>query len=278
MVSHPGEQEVTSEQKVRSEQQVRVIRNQQLNEQSVLLTLEAPAIAQSAQPGQFVNLACNKFLRRPIGIMQTDRNTGLIKIGIRIQGEGTRWLANAQPGDSLSALGPLGHGFELANCRRIITVGGGTGVFPLFFVQQRCHELDLESIAVCGFRSRTDSVLTGDYAGLGCRTLFASDCGDLDVPGHAAQALLQLLSDLPEKEGTAILTCGPKVMMQAVARIAAEYKIPCQVSLEERMACGIGVCLVCACAVKNGGEQGTSYQRCCVEGPVFPAEVIQWST
>lgn len=257
----------------------RVIRNQQVNSQTVILTLEAPDIAATAKPGQFINLACDHFLRRPIGIMQAEPEQGLIKAGIRIQGPGTLWLADRQPGDVLSVLGPLGHGFDLDSYQRIITVGGGTGVFPLYFVQQYCCARGLESIAVCGYRSRADSVLAEEYAGLSCRTLFASDCGDMDVSGHAAQALEQLLHGLPPLAGTAILACGPKIMMQSVAAIAASHQLACQVSLEARMACGIGVCLVCACAVKAAGSgQPFTHQRCCVEGPVFPAEVVQWST
>ena len=260
------------------EHQARIIRNRRLNPQTCVLTLAAPAIAAAARPGQFVNLACDRFLRRPIGIMQADGAAGTIMVGIRVQGAGTSWLAERQPGEVLSVLGPLGHGFELAGCRRIITVGGGTGVFPLYAVQQYCCANQIESVAVCGYRSRAESFLADEYAGLACRTLFASDCGDMDVPGHAAGALEMLLRDLPLVDGTVVLTCGPKVMMQAVAAIAARHQLPCQVSLEERMACGIGVCLVCACRIKaeNSGQPFT-HQRCCVEGPVFPAEVVEWS-
>jgi len=261
------------------EHQSLILANQSVNPQTRILTLDAPLIARTAQPGQFVNLACDRFLRRPIGMMQADPDAGTIKVGIRIQGDGTRWLADRRPGDQLSVLGPLGHGFDFTGVRRVITVGGGTGVFPLFFVQQYCCARQIDSIAVCGYRSRADSILADDYAGLSCRTLFASDCGDMDVAGHAAVALEQLLSGMPAADGTVIMTCGPKIMMQAVAEIAVRYHLPCQVSLEERMACGIGVCLVCACKIKaEGSGQPFTHQRCCVEGPVFPAEVVEWST
>lgn len=254
-----------------------VLSNQRLNSQTIILTLEAPNIASTAKPGQFVNIACDQFLRRPFGIMQADPATGQIKVGIRIQGAGTRWLAGLKPGSSVSILGPLGHGFELAGYQRIITVGGGTGVFPLYFVQQACREQGLEGMAVCGYRSREESILTEEYSALACQALFASDLGDMEIAGHAGNALECLLSSLPQAAGTAILTCGPKIMMQAVAGIAASHGLPCQVSLEERMACGIGVCLVCACAVKAGGNgESFTHQRCCVEGPVFPAEVVKW--
>jgi dihydroorotate dehydrogenase electron transfer subunit len=254
-----------------------------LNSQTVVLTIDAPHIAATALPGQFVNISCDRFLRRPIGIMEADRHTGQIRLGVRIQGEGTRWLSRRHKGDQLSVLGPLGHGFSLDGFKRIITVGGGTGVFPLFFVQQACRELGIDALAVCGYRSKDESVLRDEYTHLGCRTLFAADAGDLDVPGHAAAALEQLLQSLDPVPETAILTCGPRPMMQAVAQTARQHGLRCQVSLEERMACGIGVCLVCACKVRSGeasahpGSDGAeSYQRCCVDGPVFDAEVVVW--
>jgi dihydroorotate dehydrogenase electron transfer subunit len=258
--------------------QVSILANRRLNNQAVVLTLAAPAIAAGALPGQFVNLACDHFLRRPFGIMNRDRQAGTIDIGIRVQGEGTAWLAARQPGETVSVLGPLGHGFNLAHLARVITVGGGTGVFPLYFVQQYCREQGLEGIAVCGYRSLAESLLADEYAGLACRSLFASDCGDMAVAGHAGIALEQLLNELEPRPGTAILTCGPAVMMKAVAAIAARHKLPCQVSLEERMACGIGVCLVCACAIKEQGSEEPTFKRCCAEGPVFPAEVVEWPT
>ncbi|MDW7659465.1 MAG: dihydroorotate dehydrogenase electron transfer subunit [Bacillota bacterium] len=261
------------------DQQVTVRSVSRLNNQTVVLTIDAPRIASTARPGQFVNISCDRFLRRPIGIMEADRLTGQIRLGIRIQGEGTRWLARRHTGETLTVLGPLGHGFTLDGYKRIITVGGGTGVFPLFFVQQVCRENGIDALAVCGYRSKDESVLREEYTHLGCRTLFAADAGDLDVPGHAAEALEQLLQSIDPVPDTAILTCGPRPMMQAVALTARQHGLSCQVSLEERMACGIGVCLVCACKIRQDGQKGDgedNYQRCCVDGPVFDAGVVVW--
>ena len=254
---------------------VTVRSSRRLNSQTTVLTLEAPLIAATAAPGQFVNLSCEHFLRRPIGIMAVLRCEGLVELGIRVVGDGTRELAQKRPGDQLSVLGPLGHGFRLEGLQRVITVGGGSGVFPLFFVQQVCRERGIDALAVCGYRSKDESILRDEYAGLGCQTLFAADAGDLDVAGHAADALGQLLRQLPPVPQTAVLTCGPRPMMQAVAALSRDYQLPCQVSLEERMACGIGVCLVCACQVM-AADGAAGYQRCCVDGPVFDAEVVVW--
>ncbi|MEA4888326.1 MAG: dihydroorotate dehydrogenase electron transfer subunit [Clostridiaceae bacterium] len=261
----------------RIEYQARIESNRRLNSQAFVLTLAAPEICVQAQPGQFVHLSCNHFLRRPFGIMSVERSAGLISLGIRIQGDGSRWLSECQAGSCLSVLGPLGHGFSLDGYRRVITVGGGSGVFPLHFVQQACREQAIESYAVCGYRSLDESVITEDYSRLGCKTLFASDLGDMDIPGNAAQALRQLLQTLPPVDGTVVLACGPKPMMQAVAELAGAHKLPCQVSLEERMACGVGVCLVCVCRIKAEQEgRDVRHLRCCVEGPVFQAEEVVW--
>lgn len=254
--------------------EARVLEARPLNPQTVVLTLEAPQIACLAEPGQFVAIACDHYLRRPIGIMQSDHER-TIRVGIRRQGQGSSWIADRQAGDRLQLLGPLGRGFDL-NYRHIITVGGGTGVFPLFFVQQVCRERGIDALAVCGYRSRQESVLADAYSQLGCRTLFAADAGDLDIAGNAADALVQVLETLDQRDNLAILTCGPRLMMQQVAGIAGRFGLPCQVSLEERMACGIGVCLVCACQVQPEAGQDTAYRRCCVEGPVFAAEEVVW--
>jgi dihydroorotate dehydrogenase electron transfer subunit len=258
-----------------------VLEYRPLNDQFFVLTLAGAVISRTARPGQFVNLSCDQFLRRPFGILSVDCEQGQFSVGIRIQGKGTEYLASLRPGDEISVLGPLGHGYDLKGYQRIITVGGGTGVFPLYFVHQACRELGIEGLAVAGFRSAAESILIHDFDQIACQTLYASDAGDLAVAGNAADALDQLLATLPAHPDTAILTCGPMVMMKAVAAIAARHGLPCQVSLEERMGCGIGICLVCVCKIKAeaspaADSAGFNHERCCVEGPVFAAEEVLW--
>ena len=263
-----------------------VVDSQRLNDQFLILTLRSQAISQSAQPGQFVNLSCQQFLRRPFGIMTVDREQETFQVGIQVKGKGTQQLSHLKAGDEVSVLGPLGHGFDLDRISRVITVGGGTGVFPLYFVQQAARAKNLDTIAVCGYRSAADSILRDAFKQVSDQAVFASDLGDLDVHGHAGQALQQVLDDLvelaaagqaaPLDRSTAILTCGPKIMMQKVAELAKAYGVACQVSLEEHMGCGIGICLVCVCKIKAQESGEISHQRCCVEGPVFPAEDVVW--
>jgi dihydroorotate dehydrogenase electron transfer subunit len=254
-----------------------------------MLCISCPEIAELAKPGQFVNISCNQFLRRPIGIMDVDRKKGEFSVGIKSIGEGTNFLASLKHGDNVSVLGPLGHGFDLDNYDRIITVGGGTGIFPLFFVQKHCQENNIEGIAVCGYRSREESFLTEEFSQISCSVSFASDAGDLMIAGNAGDALIKLLDEKIPEDGRSIKTliaaCGPKAMMQSIASIAKNRNIDCQVSLEERMACGIGICLVCACKIKKQAEtdddsadksDNWEHRRCCIEGPVFKSQEVIW--
>lgn len=253
-----------------------ILENKPLNDQFFVLTLEGEAISRAALPGQFVNVSCQQFLRRPFGILSVDRIAGTFQIGIQVKGKGTLELKELKSGFNVSVLGPLGHGFDLAGYRRVITVGGGTGVFPLYFVQEHCRAAGIETVAVCGYRSPQDAILIDEFRHVASQSVFASDTGGMDVDGHAAMALDKVLADLDPVEGTVVLTCGPKIMMQAVAERAARAGLPCQVSLEERMGCGIGICLVCVCKIKEQETGEISHQRCCVEGPVFPAEAVVW--
>ncbi|MGI6297985.1 MAG: dihydroorotate dehydrogenase electron transfer subunit [Saccharofermentanales bacterium] len=249
---------------------------EELDANHVVLTFIGPEIAAAAQPGQFVSLACSRFLRRPFGIMAVERETDRFQVGIRRQGEGSNELADLQPGAEVSILGPLGNGFKIESDRQIITVGGGTGVFPLLFVHQACSEREIPHLAVCGYRSSEDSILLEEFAETADSCLFASDSGGLDMTGNAAEALEQVLTIMDEAErfSSVVLACGPEPMLKLVAEVCTRNKVECQVSLESRMACGFGVCLCCAVATERDGE--ARHERCCVEGPVFPAEAIQW--
>ncbi len=261
---------------VHQEHSLIVCGRQDLDRNHTILTLEGPEIARTAEPGQFVSLACSHFLRRPFGIMSVDRVTGRFEVGIRRQGEGSRELADLDPGARVSALGPLGNGFSLDLGRQLITVGGGTGVFPLLFVHQVCRERGIPHLAVCGYRSSEDAILREAFADMADSCLFASDSGGLDLTGNAAEALEQVLSIMDDEErlGSAVLACGPEPMLRGVADVCRHHRVACEVSLEARMACGIGVCLCCAIGTERDGER--RHERCCMEGPVFPAEVVEW--
>ncbi|MHB1452578.1 MAG: dihydroorotate dehydrogenase electron transfer subunit [Saccharofermentanales bacterium] len=236
-----------------------------------MLELKSDLIARDALPGQFVNIACDGFLRRPISLCGTDKTKGSFRIAIRVKGSGTAFLKDREAGDLLSVQGPLGNSFDLSGVARCVAVGGGIGIFPLMFLLDEAKAQGIETIAVCGYRSADDSFCTEEIRSKADSTCFSSDSGDMDFCGNAAQALSQIgsLAD------ATVFTCGPAPMMRAAAKYCIENGIRCFASLEERMACGTGVCLVCACKVKAGVED-FEYKRCCCDGPVFAASEVVW--
>ncbi len=266
-----------------------VVANEALAPDLVLLTLSAPAIAAAAVPGQFVHIACNRFLRRPFGIAGVDLINGHLRVGIQVKGEGTRDLASRQPGASLSVLGPLGNGFMLDDIDAIIAVAGGTGLFPLTYLLEHAAAHGIQAAAFCGYRSAAHAFLTDVVAASTQHAVYASERGDLDFHGTCVDALCaatvpvdgaagcRLGSQTFDPARTLLAAVGPMPMMNAARLQAARLGMPCQVSLEERMACGIGVCLVCACKTRTDDPaQPYHASRCCVDGPVFRAEEILW--
>lgn len=230
------------------------------------LTVRFPQAARIARPGQFAQfLVPGKTLRRPISICAVDREAGSLRFVFQVRGEGTRELSRILPGGTVNLLAPLGKGFEPGDTsRRAVFVGGGIGVPPLLAAAE---PFGANAVAALGFRSADGVILAKDFEALGCRTLVATDDGSA---GHRGP-VTELLRDLPFE---AAFACGPKPMLRAVAELARERGVPCWVSMEERMACGVGACL--GCAVKLRGENGDCYGRVCRDGPVFDAGRIVW--
>ena len=206
------------------------------------ILLFAPELAESAVPGQFLHIRCGEQpLRRPISICEIDRNIGALRIVFEVRGKGTAWLSERQMGDAVDLLGPLGNGFSLPESGEgIILIGGGIGTPPLLSVAQT---LPGQTEAILGFHGLVTDLLRERIA-------------------------------VKEKPCTGILACGPTPMLKAIAALAQEHQIPCQVSLEERMGCGVGACLVCACKTKEA--DGEHYRHVCKDGPVFDAREVVW--
>lgn len=234
-------------------------------------TLSAGEMAEKAQPGQFVHvLVPGKTLRRPISICDSNAEDKTLRLVFQIRGEGTRWLAGVRAGESLDLLGPLGHGFQLGETnRKVIFVGGGIGVPPLLFA---ARQFGANAEVIAGFRNASAAILQQDFAQSGCRTSLLTDDGSLGEKGFVTARLKTAL-----KEGGVqqVFACGPTVMLKNVAALAKENGVPCQVSLEERMGCGVGACLVCACKTNRADAMG-GYSHVCKDGPVFRAEEVEW--
>lgn len=244
-----------------------VIDNRRMTDTIFSLNIKADDIANSASAGQFVHIKCGdgSLLRRPISIC--DVRDGILTIVVEARGDGSRWLAGRKAGDWIDMLGPLGSGFEL-NGKNIILVGGGIGVPPMLFAARSCAG---KTTAVLGFRNR-DCVILGEEFRSFCKEVVVStDDGSLGEHGPVTLPLKRLLSS-GGYDG--VLACGPKAMLKAVAELSTAFAVPCQVSMEERMGCGVGACLVCACKTQKDGKE--EMRHVCKDGPVFLASEVVW--
>lgn len=222
--------------------------------------------------GQFLHIKCGdgQLLRRPISVARTqwDEPSDTAALIFEARGEGTRWLSQRRAGDKLDVLGPLGNGFDVSKAGRYLLVGGGIGIPPLMEYGE-CPAWS--KVAVLGFRTKEKA-----FPSIVCRfqencerTYLCTDDGTLGRHGFVDGQVREILEKDPGF--TAILACGPKPMLKSVAKAAAEFGVPCQVSMEERMGCGVGACLVCATPMKDG-----TMKRVCKDGPVFHAEEVDW--
>lgn len=242
----------------------RILRRAEIAEGIFDYTVSAPALAAVAVPGQFAHIYVpGRTLRRPISICDIDRENGTLRFVFQIRGAGTNDLSKFEVGDSFDILAPLGSGFTLEPEKKALFVGGGIGVPPLFGAAK--HYGKNATVAV-GFRSKDFVILEDDFKAAGCELRVATDDGSYGHHGLVTDLIRDVKPDV-------IHACGPMVMLRAVAKLAAEHGIRCEISLEERMACGVGACL--GCAVELNDENGGTYMgHVCKDGPVFPAEKV----
>ncbi len=230
-------------------------------------TVEAPAIAAEAEAGQFLHILCGRgvFLRRPISIC--DVQDKLVRFVFEVKGEGTRELSEFSVGDKIDIIGPLGHGFYVDNekYKHPAVIGGGIGIFPLLKLSQKLYE----PLVVLGFRSADRVMMEEEFRAVSAKTLVATDDGSYGYDGYAIELLGK---ELMESECDVIYCCGPTPLLKAVQSLAAEKNIDCQLSLEQRMGCGIGACLVCTCKTTHEGMDEN--MRVCKNGPVFDAREV----
>lgn len=235
------------------------------------LTLKAPQIASEARAGQFVNLFLldrSRILPRPISLCSIGREEGTIRVVFRVTGEkrGTAELASYPEGTDLRVLGPLGNGFP-TDLTDVTAVGGGIGVFPLL---ELLKELPGKKEAVLGYRS-ADAMFLKDEFEAAAPLCVATEDGSFGIRGTVVDAL-NARKELPET----ILACGPMPMLRALKSWALEKGVPLYVSVEARMACGVGACLGCVIPSTETDEHSrVKNKRVCKEGPVFRAEEVE---
>lgn len=260
---------------MKKEYKARLVYTRRINKDSSLLTFDCPEIASEAKPGQFVNISCPQLLKRPFGICETDSERGYFSIGVREVGNGTSAICAYEPGQIVDLLGPLGHPFPSEGINKLILVGGGTGVYPLFFALSQARNNSVPSLSILGFRSNEETCLIDEFKSCADQFLVTSDKGDIGIHGNVIDALKGL--DDSDISDATVYTVGPEIMMRRVSEWAFEKDLPCYVSLERRMACGVGMCLVCTCKMKSiKGDYPFENKRCCADGPVFNAKEVVW--
>lgn len=234
------------------------------------MVILCPEIAEIAQPGQFVHIlpeGCT--LRRPISICDIDKEKGTLRIVFLVKGEGTKEISEANPGTLIDMLAPLGHGFTIdESFKRVVLVGGGIGTPPMLTLAKIYRE---RATVISGFRSAEAVILQEDFKQTGAETVLCTDDGSTGIRGFVTEPLKELLE---QGNIDAVYACGPMPMLKNIAGLADKAKVCCEVSLEERMGCGIGACLVCACKTKKDGEE--HFAHVCKNGPVFNAKEVIW--
>jgi dihydroorotate dehydrogenase electron transfer subunit len=262
-----------------------------------ILRLQAPRTARRATPGSFVHLRCGSLpMRRPLSIMRAAPDPGWIEVLYKITGSGTAALASQSVGETVSVLGPIGNGFRPHLDRpRVLAIGGGVGVPPMVFLAESLRadsHVHWKPLVLMGseipfpFRPRPSRILVpaAPAEAIACMPLLdewgvpsrlASNAGYAGCySGHVTELASHWLAALSARElaEVAIYACGPTPMLAATARLARALSLPCQLSLEEYMACAVGGCAGCVVEIRT--PQGRSMQRVCVDGPVFDAYTV----
>ena len=229
--------------------------------------IEAPEIAAAAKPGQFFSVYtkdAGRLLPRPISICETDKAKGRLRIVYRVAGAGTAEFSGYRAGDDIAVMGPLGNGFPLKS-KKAFLIGGGIGIPPMLELSKN---LECEKQIVLGYRD--ELFLNREFEPFG-RVYVATEDGSAGTKGNVLDAIREngLTADV-------IYACGPTPMLRALKAYAQERKIECWISLEERMACGIGACLACVCRSTDVDEHSHVHnKRICKDGPVFSAQEVE---
>ncbi|MHB8926999.1 MAG: dihydroorotate dehydrogenase electron transfer subunit [Bacillota bacterium] len=242
------------------------------------LRLQAPAVADAARPGQFVHVRCappgqwDPLLRRPLSLHRIDRSRGEIEVLFRVVGRGTGFLAGLAAGDEVDLIGPLGQGFptDLAAGETAVLVAGGIGVAPLVALAEELAAKGAPRVAAAGAQTAAGLPAVESLGKAAGEVLTATDDGSAGHRGFVTEVLAGLLGRVARP---VVYACGPEPMLRRVQAMLAEEGRPRRgyLSLETRMACGVGACL--GCAVRQA-KPGTAYYHVCHDGPVFAAEEV----
>lgn len=244
-----------------------IVRQEEIADDIYSMWIEAKDIAEHAKAGQFLSVYSNdgsRLLPRPISICEIDREKGRLRLVYRVAGKGTKEFSDMHAAATLKVMGPLGNGFPKKE-KKAFLIGGGIGIPPML---ELAKELDCEKQMVLGYRD--ELFLNDEFKPYGTVTIATED-GSAGTKGNVLDAIREngLTADI-------IYACGPTPMLRAIKQYAAEHDIECYISMEERMACGIGACLACVCQSKDkDAHSNVNNKRICKEGPVFLAEEVE---
>jgi dihydroorotate dehydrogenase electron transfer subunit len=284
------------------EQTAQIVSNERDTDQYFRLVLRAPQIAPLVQPGQFAHVRItplqDALLRRPFSIFQVNGDT--FSILYKTVGKGTEALSRMRPGEEASVIGPLGHGFNVPQPggETPLLVAGGYGMAAMYLLAERSPQ---KGIVFVGGRRRVDILCEKEFQALGWEVRATTEDGSHGEKGLVTHPLLaelrssrgneaptekaeggrrkaeisqSLLTSAATHRKVKLFACGPTPMLKAVGKIAEELNVPAELSMDEHMCCGVGVCLTCVIKVKSG--DGWEYQRTCTEGPVFDSRQVVW--
>lgn len=249
-------------------EQAVIIRQEEISYGIYSMWLKTSQIAEKAKPGQFISLYCHdgsRMLPRPISICEIDKKDKALRIVYRVAGKGTEEFSQMSTGEIVDIVGPLGNGFPLKE-KKAFLIGGGIGIPPMV---ELAKQLNCEKQMVLGYRDTM--FLQEEFKGLG-NIYVATEDGSYGTEGNVLDAIRENGLD-----AEIIYACGPTPMLKAIKEYAIKNQIECWLSLEEKMACGIGACLACVCKSKEkDSHTHVNNKRVCKEGPVFRAEEVEF--
>lgn len=245
-----------------------ILKKENIAKEIYSYTILCPDIANIAKAGQFIHVKAEGFtLRRPISVCEIDKPAGTIRMVFEVRGEGTKEIAKLPQGGCIDILAPLGKGFSLLDpTLKVAVIGGGIGVPPMIEVAKHYKE---NATAIIGFQTSNKIILDQDFQNYGVKTMVCTDDGSKGIKGFVTVGLETLLK---ESSLDMIYVCGPLMMMKGIVDIANKHNIKCEVSMEQKMACGVGNCLVCVCKTKKNNQE--KFAHVCIDGPVFKAEEV----
>ncbi len=258
----------------------RVISNTCLAKDIYLMRLQSPEVAKNAQPGQFVNLrtdAANGLIwRRPLSICRRNAAAGWFEVLWKIVGSGTSALSQRHPGDLVSVIGPLGHGFTFGSETELaILVAGGIGIAALPFLCEELVAVGIRAEVFLGARNSAELVLVDDFTHLAASVTLATEDGITGEKGFVTAPLQVRLAGIAQRAGTKLFSCGPPAFLQAMSAISEKTGIAGEIAVETPMACGFGICVGCAVRVRQPASGENVYKLACLDGPVFEAGEVE---